>query len=594
DGGDDLVAVEKSIAELQSLVDPADKRPEFGYHSQIAAAQDSTKWVEVDLGRPVQVQSVVLHPCHDDYAGIGSGFGFPVRFQVIADNLPDRSAPDAARNPVTIADYSSQDVVNPGLAAVTIAGPTDPVRYVRVNAVKLAERSNDYILALAELRVIDTSGQNVALGAAVRSMDSIEAPVRWRRSNLTDGIWATAKDPDKATDLKNARARRAEILAGIETPERVERRKNLTTQRTAVAAELKKLPTGRMVYAAATHFAPQGNFRPTEGSPRTIRLLHRGVETQPGEPVEPGAIPLSPGEDWHFQLPRDSPEGQRRAALAAWITHRDNPLTWRSIVNRVWQYHFGRGIVDSPNDFGRMGQDPSHPEMLDWLAIQFRDGSELVQAQSLKDLHRLIVTSATYRQASQEDPAQQELDSGNRLLWRANRRRLEAEEIRDSVLAVSGRLDTTMYGPGFYLFELEKTEHSPHYEYHKFDPADAKSHRRSVYRFIVRSQPDPFMTTLDCADSSQSTPRRNETLTSLQALSLLNNRFSLVMAQYFAQRLESDGKNLQDQVGRAFELTTGRQPDQSEAGALHTYAKQHGLTNLCRILLNQSEFVFVE
>ena len=117
------------------------------------------------------------------------------------------------------------------------------------------------------------------------------------------------------------------------------------------------------------------------------------------------------------------------------------------------------------------------------------------------------------------------------------RRRLSAEEIRDSILSVSGALDRRPGGPGYYLFELEKTDHSPHYEYHKFDPADPKSHRRTVYRFIVRSQPDPWMTTLDCADSSQSTPRRNETLTSLQALSLLNNRFNLVMAERFSERV---------------------------------------------------------
>ncbi|MEZ6144862.1 MAG: DUF1553 domain-containing protein [Planctomycetaceae bacterium] len=154
-----------------------------------------------------------------------------------------------------------------------------------------------------------------------------------------------------------------------------------------------------------------------------------------------------------------------------------------------------------PNDFGRMGQLPTHPELLDWLAVEFRDNGG-----SFKHLHRLIVTSAVYRQASTHNEANALIDASNQYLWRMNRRRLSAEEIRDTLLAVSGQLNDQMGGPGYYLFELERTEHSPHYEYHKHDPSDPASHRRSVYRFIVRSQPDPFMTTLDCADSSQSTP----------------------------------------------------------------------------------------
>jgi len=151
-----------------------------------------------------------------------------------------------------------------------------------------------------------------------------------------------------------------------------------------------------------------------------------------------------------------------------------------------------------------------------------------------------------------------------------------------------------MGGPGFYLFELERTEHSPHYEYHKFDPEDARSHRRAAYRFIVRSQPDPFMTTLDCADSSQSTPRRDETLTSLQALSLLNNRFNLSMSRHFARRLESEAASLPEQVERALQLTTGRAPSPEESEQLVQYAQQHGLPNLCRVLFNLSEFVYLD
>ena len=161
------------------------------------------------------------------------------------------------------------------------------------------------------------------------------------------------------------------------------------------------------------------------------------------------------------------------------------------------------------------------------------------------------------------------------------------------MLAVSGCLDRTAGGPGFYLFELKKAQHSPHYEYHKFDPTDESTHRRSVYRFIVRSQPDPFMTTLDCADSSQSTPQRSETLTSLQALSLFNNKFTLTMAQKFSERVVEEVAE-SNRASRAFQLTTGRLPGVAELESLEAYAREHGMVNLCRVLLNTSEFVFVD
>lgn len=343
------------------------------------------------------------------------------------------------------------------------------------------------------------------------------------------------------------------------------------------------------VYAAATRFEPQGQFAPTGGQPREIRVLHRGNVQQPGELAVPGALPLSPEDTAVFALADGASEGERRAALARWLTRDDHPLTWRSIVNRIWQYHFGQGIVASPNDFGRMGQLPTHPELLDWLAVEFR-----ASGGSFKHLHRLIVTSSVYRQSSDGNVANMQIDAGNRYLWRMDRRRLEAEEIRDTILVVSGRLDLKMGGPGYHLFELEHPEHSPHYEYHKFDPEDPRSHRRSIYRFIVRSQPDPYMTTLDCADSSQSTPRRDETLTSLQALSMLNNRFNLCMAAHFSARLESESDDLSEQVNRGFTLVTGRPPTPDEREHLADYAGKHGLPNLCRLLFNLSESVYVD
>jgi hypothetical protein len=535
------------------------------------------------LGRNVEIARIVLRPCHDDFAGIGAGFGFPARYEI-----DTRRAGDSGQSDRSSTVYAAaEDVLNPRLSPIEISTPGHVARFVRVIASKLAERKDDYIFALAELEIFDAVGNNLAKGAAVSSLDSIEAPVRWGKQNLVDGIWARPTDPGLNKQLAEATERHASIKSMIETPERVARSAEIDSEIRAAQQQLALLPVGKMVYAAATTFKPQSNFKPTGGTPRPIHLLHRGNIEQPLDLVQPGLLPL--GDDEDSQLDAQATDAQRRAHLAQWMTRKNHPLLWRSIVNRVWQYHFGHGLVTTPNDFGRMGATPTHPELLDWLASQFRDGG-----QSLKQLHRLIVTSSVYRQSSDFNSTHHQIDGSNQYLWRMNRRRLSAEEIRDSILSIAGCLDSRMGGPGFYLFELEKPEHSPHFEYHKFDPADPASHRRSIYRFVVRSQPDPYMTTLDCADSSQSTPKRLETLTSLQALSLLNNRFSLEMARQFAHRLRSENDNLRTQVDRALSLVAQRSPSAGERDELVKYAQQHGLENLCRMLFNLSEFLFLD
>ena len=350
-----------------------------------------------------------------------------------------------------------------------------------------------------------------------------------------------------------------------------------------------------LVFAAATHFAPQGTFTPTNGKPRPVHVLQRGSEKRPLREVGPGALSCLSGLPARFDLGPGHAEGERRAALARWITDPKNPLTWRSVVNRVWHYHFGRGLADTPNDFGRMGSPPTHPELLDWLASEFlaSPGRQPGEGDSLKALHRLIVTSAAYRRSSAHDEANAKIDAGNRLLWRMNRRRLEAEAVRDAVLAVSGRLDTRMGGPGFRPFGF-KDDHSPHYKYEEYDPDDPSAHRRSVYRFLVRSVPDPFLETLDCADPSLIVERRNETLTALQALSLLNNRFMVRQAARFAERVETMGDDLPSRVTAAYRLALGRGPTPEERAVLTEYARAHGPANACRLLLNTNEFCFVD
>jgi mono/diheme cytochrome c family protein len=387
-------------------------------------------------------------------------------------------------------------------------------------------------------------------------------------------------DSDPAVARRRAELRACQAVLGV-----------CNASTTDISRALAALPPQRTVYVGAIHTGA-GAFCGTGrdgGRPRVIHILPRGDVTHPGKEVGPGALTVFPDLPGRFRLPTGGTEADRRAALAHYLTDPKNALMWRSIVNRVWRYHFGRGLVESPNDFGRMGQLPTHPELLEWLAIEFRDGG-----QSLKALHQLLVTSATYRQASVVHGDQAKLDAENAYYWHMNRRKLEAEAVRDSVLAVAGRLDRTMGGPGFQDFVIDKPEHSPHYEYDRHDPDDARSHRRSVYRFLVRSQQEPFMVALDCADPSMRVDRRNESLSALQALALLNNDFIVTMAKHFAERLERGGGDLTAQVERGVYEALGRSPTADERAALTQYARRYGLPNLCRALLNLNEFVFVD
>jgi hypothetical protein len=277
--------------------------------------------------------------------------------------------------------------------------------------------------------------------------------------------------------------------------------------------------------------------------------------------------------------------GQRRAALAKWITHPDNALTRRVIVNRLWQWVFGQGLVATPSDFGFGGDRPSHPELLDWLAAEFdrRDGS-------LKDMLRLLLTSATYRQDSRfsESAPGVAVDAGNRLLWRQNPRRIEAEAVRDAVLAVSGKLNPERGGPGFEDFTYEEA-YAPIYRYVTAD--EPKLWRRSIYRYLVRTTPSRFMTTLDCPDPASFTPKRNVTTTPLQSLALYNNDFILRQARYFAERLGKEGG---DPVTRSYQLAFGRAPGKEEADLARQFIADEGLFAFCRALFNANEFVYVD
>ncbi|MDB5298736.1 MAG: hypothetical protein JWO87_399, partial [Phycisphaerales bacterium] len=401
--GPQLAAIDAKIAITAKLAE-AVERPEFGYHSGIEPTQGTTKWVQVDLGRSMPIRDIVLVGAHDTFNGIGAGFGFPVRFKVEAGDDPAFGVGVA-----TIVDRTGADVPNPGVTPLTLKAGGKSARFVRVTATRLAPRQNDFIFALGELLVLTPDGTNAAFGKEVSAFDSIEAPVRWSKKNLVDGYYYAAGA--NLPGLSKLQEQRAVLLDGALDAAAREELQGARQSKGRAESELKALPAQREVFAAASEFAASGSFVPTMGKPRPIHLLRRGSEKDPGKEVGPGAVGFLPGLPGRFDLPQGSDESWRRAALAEWIVDPKNPLTWRSIVNRVWQYHFGRGMVETPNDFGKMGATPTRPELLDWLAVEFRDGGEWVKTPgSIKALHRLIVTSSVYRQSSAGNSESEKID----------------------------------------------------------------------------------------------------------------------------------------------------------------------------------------
>ena len=387
------------------------------------------------------------------------------------------------------------------------------------------------------------------------------------------------------------------LPAAAETAFTIPRDQRTPEQRSALAAvllrlraedELAHLPAPVRVWAAAKT-ATNERGETTFAEPRVIHLLKRGDLDKPEAEIGPGALSAITALPARFDQTIGKPESARRAALADWLADPQNPLTWRSIANRVWHYHFGKGLCDTPSDFGHMGGVPSHPELLDYLAATLRDSGG-----SLKPLHRLIVTSAAYRQSSAYRAEAAAPDPDNRLLWRMNRTRLDADTFRDTVLAVSGRLDLTAGGPGVAHFKSSPgPQATPVLDYPAFDHDSPGASRRSIYRIVWRGIADPFMETLDFPDMGLLSPVRGFSASPLQSLALLNNEFVLRQSEHLAARLASPGADTAAQIRAAFRLTLLREPTPAELADFTNLAEKHSLPAACRVLLNSNEFLFV-
>ncbi len=328
------------------------------------------------------------------------------------------------------------------------------------------------------------------------------------------------------------------------------------------------------------------------------RILIRGDYRQPGDAVTPGFPTAFAGKEETAAMLTDRyrqyPTRGWRLTLARWIASRDNPLTARVMVNRIWQHHFGRGLVATPSDFGKNGERPTHPELLDWLAVEFMD-----RGWSVKDMHRLMLCSAAYRQEAENAPmASNTADPDNRLLWRFERRRLEAEAIRDNILAASGRLNPEMSGPS--MFPPLPDDLADFARYGRtggimWEPneKDADARRRSVYIFQRRSMPLPMMAAFDATVFSESCDRRSVTTTPLQALSMMNGYLVHEESEHLARRIAREAGGARGaQVARAFEIVLNRtaRPDELDKFSSPSIS----LPAVCRVLFNSNEFIYVE
>jgi mono/diheme cytochrome c family protein len=386
---------------------------------------------------------------------------------------------------------------------------------------------------------------------------------------VADGTWQTvAHTRDRLPRVDDERESAQVQLAGLSTAQ-IEQLLQFTAGLRQTEEERVRLSNGPQVYAASFVAEPGPTW-----------LLRRGDPMQRGLQVDPAAPAVLNDESFPSRLDVD-----RRVALAHHLTQTGHPLTARVIVNRIWQHHFGAGLVGTPSDFGKMGEVPSHPELLDWLTVDFVENGW-----SIKRLHRQIVTSMTYRQANRPRQAAMRVDRNSQWLWRFPPRRLEAESIRDSILSVSGKLNLKMGGPGFDFFN-QRGGLSDYTSKEVFEPT---GWRRMIYAHKVRMQAVDIFGAFDCPDAGQMRPERTRSITPLQSLSFLNSPFVSRQAKFFASRVQHDvGDAIGHQVEHAFRLALSRGPTSTEKQQMVELATDHGLEQVCRVLYNTSEFVFL-
>ena len=391
----------------------------------------------------------------------------------------------------------------------------------------------------------------------------------------TDGqSWIRVADSSDRRPFNEELARERKLRTT--TSDEREQLAEFDRQLSEIDRETRKIPPLSSVWV--------GNF----SQPKQPTVVFKGGDPmKPGDAVKPSSLNVLDQVTRPYELSSDAPEAERRLALARWFVSDENPLTARVLANRVWQHHFGVGIVDTPSDFGFLGGRPTHPELLDWLARRLKH-----HGWRLKPLHREIVLTQTYKQsaASREDGAARDKDA--RLLWRFPPRRLGAEELRDTMLTISGKLDRRAGGPGFRLYEYKQDNVAT---YVPLLEHGSETYRRAVYHHNARASVVDILSDFDLPDNAFAVPKRANTTNPLQTLTLLNHRFVLDMAAALSERaVREAGNDPAAQIRRAYAAAFQREPTPKELPAALAIVRSHGMPAFCRGLLNANELIYLE
>ena len=471
--------------------------------------------------------------------------------------------------------------------------------YYQIQAVFFSTKPKEFPLVAAD-EVARSKAENDRADALLKALrknkGEIEKPARARileekLAKLPPHMgeaWRTV--PEKRNDAQRLNARQIEraiesveekhVLARMGESERAALEK--------VNADIRALEAQRpKPIAAAMAITEEG------AQPLPSYFLHRGSPGNKGSQMEPGVFTVA---NWNkFEAPAP-PAGattsHRRLAFANWIASPENPLTARVMVNRIWQHHFGEGIVPTPNNFGRKGEPPTHPELLDWLATEF-----VAKGWSPKAMHRLMLESRAYRMASEDSEANRAIDLTNRYLWRMPRQRLDIETLRDGMLAAAGMLDRTVGGPAVLPYiDPVLFQGSSRRTWNGKSDEDRSTWRRSLYVFNKRTIRYPLFESFDQPDMMSSCARRSASITAPQALLMMNNAAVRIEAKQFADRLRREaGNDAAKQVDRAFELTLARPPRESERHQSVEFVRRddNALIDFCQGLFNLNEFAFM-
>jgi hypothetical protein len=468
--------------------------------------------------------------------------------------------------------------------------------YYRIQAVFAPARPHEYPLVSDEevKRFQEEQKRITDLQAPFKEqLKQLEQPYRDRllaekKAKLPDYIQlALRTPPEKRSEGQKLNANQVEKTLTVDPKEVLAALSAADFEKhKEISAKIKELEDQR-----PPQFAQAMAITEPSREPRPTYFLFRGSPGQKGSVMKPGVLTVaSKTEPLFEEPPAHAPTSWRRRGFAEWLASAENPLTARVMVNRIWQQHFGEGLVRTPNNVGKMGERPTHPELLDWLATEFvRTGW------SVKAMHRLILNSETYQMSSNDIAANVAIDGDNRYLWRMPRRRLEAESIRDSIMAIAGNLDRTVGGPAVLPYiDPALFQSSSKRTWNGRPDSDPSTWRRSVYVFSKRSIPLPLLDVFDKPDSVGSCARRNRSTIAPQALILMNNAFVLMEARIFAERLRKEaGADPAEQVDLAFQLALGRKPTASELKESVAFLHGGELSDFAQAMMNLNEFAFI-